>query len=134
MALEFSSGSLIAAPGCFLRAEDDQGNSLIGATGWAFTRNGANEITITFPASNYATAFTRIVENTAAVFLTAAIGISGTTGNYVVQIPGNTSINIKSLTNGFTGINSSASGGSAPGGGWLMYITWTFPSNLIYFT
>jgi hypothetical protein len=125
---------LLAAPGCFLRAEDDQGNSLIGASGWAFTRNGANEITITFPTSNYATSFTRIVENTNSVFLTASIGVATTTGNYVVQIPGNTSINIKNLNNTFTGINSSASGGTAPGGGWLMYITWTFPSNLIFYS
>lgn len=132
VALEFSSGSLISSP--FLRAEDDQGNSLIGASGWTFTRNSGSEITITFPSNNYATAFTRIVEYTNSVFLTASVGISGTTGNYVVQTPGNTSINIKGLTNSFTGINNSASGGTAPGTGWLMYITWTFPSNKIFYS
>ena len=131
--MEFSSGSLISSPGCFLRAEDDQGNSLIGASGWSFTRNSGSEITITFPANNYATAFTRIVENTNSVFLTASIGIPGTSGNYVVQIPGNNSINIKGLANNFTGINAAASGGTAPGGGFLMYITWTFPSNVIFY-
>lgn len=132
VALEFSSGSLISSP--FLRAEDDQGNSLIGASGWAFTRNSGSEITITFPTSNFATAFTRIVENTSGSFLTAAVGISQTTGNYVVQIPGNTSINIKGLSNNFTGISNSPSGGTAPGGGFLMYISWTFPSNRIFFS
>ena len=63
--------------------------------------------------------------------LIANISVASTTGNYIVQPLSPTQFNIKNLNNSFTGINSGASGGSAPGGGFLMYITWTFPDNTI---
>jgi hypothetical protein len=129
VALEFSSGNLIASP--FLAAEDPDGNDLLSDINWTFTRNAVQEITITHPEAKFAVDFNRMPENSANNFLTANIGINSTTGNYVTQVTARNSINIKGLSGTFTGINTGASGGTAPGGGYLMYITWTFPSNSV---
>jgi len=133
--LAFSSGNLIGSSAsyptatCFVEAEDPNGNNLLGATGWTFTKNAAQEITIGHPEGKFAIDFNRIVENTAGSFITANVGVAATTGNYVTQVTARNSINVKGLSNSFTGINNSASGGSGAGGEWLFYITWNFPGN-----
>jgi hypothetical protein len=134
--LLFSSGSLIGSNGvyptatCFEEAEGPEGNNLLGATGWTFTKNGTNEITIAHNTSKFAVNFTRVVENTTGNFLTASIGVASNTGNYITQVTARNSINIKGLTNSFTGISSAASGsGSGPSGEWIFWISWSFPSN-----
>ena len=133
--LLFSSGSLIGSNGayptatCFEAAQDPEGNNLLGATGWTFTKNAANEITIGHPSAKFAINFTRIVENTTGNFLTASMGVASNTGNYIVQVTARNSINIKGLTNTFTGISSSVSGyGSGPSGEWVFWISWSFPA------
>jgi len=134
--LLFSSGSLIGSNGvyptatCFAEAEDPDGNNLLGAAGWTFTKNATNEITIAHNTSKFAVNFTRVVENTTGNFLTASIGVASVTGNYITQVTARNSINIKGLTNSFTGINSAASGsGSGPAGEWIFWISWSFSSN-----
>jgi hypothetical protein len=130
----FSSGNLIGSNAsyptatCFIEAEDPNGSSLLGASGWTFTKNAAQEFTIGHPTGKFALDFNRIVENTSGTYLTASVGVNSTTGNYIQQVTLRNSINVKGLSNTFTGINSAASGGSGSGGEWLFYLTWQFPS------
>ena len=122
--LEFSAGNLAATP--FTLVKDPQGNTLTsGSGGWTFTRNGNNEITITHPLGVWVTNFVNFSQQSSGDFLTRPMhSVSTTNGTYVGQNTAKTTINIKGLTNTFSGILGS---GTA-----YMYITFQLPTNDIY--
>jgi hypothetical protein len=64
MKLEFSGGALVSSP--FLAVTDPSGNSLIGATGWAFNKDGNNQITVTHPTGKWFVNFNRYAQQASA--------------------------------------------------------------------
>ena len=120
----YAKGSFIssALQSPLVAAEDPDGNNLLSDPNWTFSVVAGNEIQITHNVGKWATDFNRYAENSSGVYLTANVGISATTGNYVTQNSAKTSIQIKGITPGFTGVNS----GSGP---FTIYYTWKFPDN-----
>lgn len=121
--LQYSSGSLAGAPGCFVAAEDPNGTDLLVTSGWVFTRVGANEITITHPEGKFAINAMTHAENTTGNYLSKAVSGASTGVNSLIQpISTKDSMNFKALSGTQTGLNSGA-------GPFYMYITWVFPDN-----
>jgi len=120
--VKFVSGAVDAVTP-FDGAEDPSGASLIGATGWTFTRNGVNEITIDHPENNLAVNLMTHAQNTATAIISRSI-VGTTTGNSANQTTSASSINIKGLSGTFIGVNTGA-------GPFYVYITWQFPTNNI---
>ena len=121
--LSYSSGSLASAPGCFVSAQDPSGNNLLITSGWVFTRNGANEITITHPEAKFAINAMTHAENTTGNYLSKAVSGASTGVNSLIQpISTKDSMNFKALSGTQTGLNTGA-------GPFYMYVTWTFPDN-----
>ena len=118
--LEFSGGNLVASP--FLAATDPSGNSLIGATGWTFTRNGTGEITIAHPVGKWFVNFNRFALQTAGgtEWVSAAISGSNFSTASVKNVTNQSQFSIQALTTAQTGI---AGSGTA-----YMFITWQEPS------
>jgi hypothetical protein len=120
--VKFVSGSVDSVTP-FDGAEDPSGASLIGASGWTFTRNGVSEITIDHPENNLAVNLMTHAQNTATAIISRSI-VGTTTGNSANQTTSASSINIKGLSGTFIGVNTGA-------GPFYVYITWQFPTNNI---
>jgi hypothetical protein len=122
MKLQYSSGSLASAPGCFVAAEDPSGNDLLVTSGWVFTRVGANEVTITHPLGKFAINAMTHAENTSGNYLSKAVSGASTGVNSLIQPISKDTMNFKALSGTQTGLNTGA-------GPYYMYVTWTFPDN-----
>jgi len=121
--LAFNGGS-IDAVSPFTAAEDPDGNDLLSALGWSFTRDSSSQITITHPIAQTAINFTTHAESSTNVFVTKAVsGLSGSDTS-VEQDFATTSITITGLSPLFTGVNS--------GTGYRLYLTWQFSDNSIF--
>jgi len=120
MKLEFSGGNLIASP--FLAASDPNGNNLIGATGWTFTRDGNGSLTVTHPQGKWFVNFNRYAQQSAGGTEWVSANFSGS--NFAVASVKNytnqASFSLQALTNAQTGI---AGSGIA-----YMFITWQEPA------
>lgn len=115
--LEFSGGNLISSP--FVQAKDPSGNTIIGATGWTFTRNNSTSITIGHPAGVWFINFNRIAQNSSGDWVTANVSGSSTSNFAAIQNSSKDSFTINSLSTG--------SGISLTGSAYL-YLTWEAPS------
>jgi len=124
MKLEFSGGALVASP--FLAVTDPPGNSLIGATGWAFNRDGNNQITVTHPTGKWFVNFNRYAQQASAgtEWVSAAISGAAFSGNVVKNYSAQTTFTLMTLSTTATGL-----GGS---GTCYMYITWQEPTYDFY--
>jgi hypothetical protein len=114
--LEFSGGVLIASP--FISATDTQGNSILSAAGYTFTRTNNTAITIGHPLARWLVNFNRIATNGSSI-VTAAVSGSSSSNLAVIQNPAKDSFTINSLATG---------GGLGLTGQQFMYITWQVPS------
>jgi len=121
--LLFNSGSIDAATP-FLAAEDSDGNDLLIAAGWTFTRNSASQITIIHPEARAAINFVTHAENISNTFVTKAITGTGGAGTSAKQNLATTTLIITGLSPTFTGVNS--------GAGYHLYLTWQFSDNTIF--
>ena len=110
-------------PGCFSAASSSEGTNLLaGGSGWTFTRNTADKITITHPENRFFKSFTRIAENTPGNYITTEYYRADPTYGLIQTT---SSITLQELTGVRTGINTGPSGsGSGPYGEWVLYITW----------
>jgi hypothetical protein len=118
--LEFAGGKLIASP--FISATDTQGNSILSAAGYTFTRAGDTSITIGHPLARLLVNFNRLATNTNAgpsSITTAAVSGSSSANLAAIQLPNKTSFTINSLATG---------SGLGLTGQQFMYITWQVPS------
>jgi hypothetical protein len=114
--LEFLGGVLIASP--FISATDTQGNSILSAAGYTFTRVNNTAITIGHPLARWLVNFNRIATNGSSI-VTAAVSGSSSSNLAVIQNPAKDSFTINSLSTG---------GGLGLTGQQFMYITWQVPS------
>lgn len=121
--LLFNSGSIDAATP-FLAAEDPDGNDLLVAAGWTFTRDSASQITILHPEAKTAINFVTHAENISNTFVTKAITGTGGAGTSAKQNLATTTLTITGLSSVFTGVNS--------GAGYHLYLTWQFSDNTIF--
>ena len=121
--LEYASGSLVASP--FVNAKDFAGNTITsGSGGWVFTRNGANEITITHPLGVWPINFMTHAEQLSGTFLSRMMHGQNAGQSVAIQNVAKTTINFKGLSTLHTGIYGT---GTA-----YMYITFQLPSNDIF--
>ena len=121
--LEYASGSLVAAP--FVNAKDPSGATITsGSGGWTFTRNGANEITITHPLGVWPVNFMTHAQLSTGDFMSRMMHGSATSQSVVVQNTAKTTMNFKALSTTAMGIYGT---GTA-----YAYITFELPSNDIY--
>jgi hypothetical protein len=118
--LSYTSGVLTSV----LAAQDPDGTSLIGASGWAFNIT-SNQLTITHPVAKPGMNFMTHAENTANTFISKAIMGTGGANNTIRQDSGMTNFIISGLSYTFTGVNPGA-------GPFLLYITWQFSDNSIF--
>jgi len=120
MKLEFSGGSLIASP--FVAATDPSGNSLIGAPGWSFTRDGANSLTVTHPQGKWFVNFNRFAQQSAGGTDWVSANFSGASFSVasVKNYTNQNSFSLQALTSAQVGI---AGAGTA-----YMFITWQEPT------
>ncbi len=118
--LEFSGGNLVSSP--FLSATDPEGNSLIGATGWTFTRNGNNEITVAHPLGKWFVNFNRFALQIAGgnEWVSGAISGPNFSTLSVKNFTNQSQFSIQALTTAQSGI---AGSGTA-----YMFITWQEPT------
>jgi hypothetical protein len=121
--LEYASGSLVASP--FVNAKDPSGNTITsGSGGWIFTRNGANEITITHPLGVWPINFMTHAQLSTGNFMSRMMHGTATTQSVVVQNTAKTTMNFKALSTTAMGIYGT---GTA-----YAYITFQLPSNDIF--
>lgn len=118
--LSYTSGVLTSV----VAAQDPDGNSLIGATGWTFNIT-SNQLTITHPEAKTGMNFMTHAENTTGTFISKAIMGTGGANNTIRQDSGMTNFIISGLSYTFTGVNPGA-------GPFLLYITWQFSDNSIF--
>ena len=120
MKLEFSAGSLIASP--FLAANDPSGNSLIGATGWSFVRDGNNALTVTHPQNKWFVNFNRFAQQSAGGTDWVSANFSGASFSVasVKNYTNQSSFSLQALNTAQTGI---AGAGTA-----YMFVTWQEPT------
>jgi hypothetical protein len=118
--LEFSAGSLVASP--FVLAKDPSGATITsGSGGWTFTKNGANEITITHPLGVWPINFMTHAQLSTGDFMSRMMHGSATTQSVVVQNTAKTTMNFKTLNTTAMGIYGT---GTA-----FAYITFQLPTN-----
>lgn len=119
--LEFSGGVLSSDP--FLVAKDPEGNSLLTAPGWGFTRDSNSQITITHPQEKWFINFNRFAQQSSlgTEWVSASIAGSSFSLNSVKNYTNQTSFTIQALDSSRTGISGS---GTA-----YMFITWQEPIN-----
>jgi hypothetical protein len=123
--LEFSGGNLVASP--FLSAKNPIGGDLLsGASGWTFTRDGNNQITVTHPVGKWFVNFNRFAQQVSGgtQWVSAAISGSSFSVNSVKNYTDQASFTIQALTTAQTGI---ASSGTA-----YLFITWQEPAINFY--
>lgn len=118
--LSYTSGVLTSV----VAAQDPEGNSLIGASGWSFNIT-TNQLTITHPEAKAGMNFMTHAENTTGTFISKAIMGTGGANNTIRQDSGMTNFIISGLSYTFTGVNPGA-------GPFLLYITWQFSDNSIF--
>jgi hypothetical protein len=118
--LSYTSGVLTSV----VAAQDPDGTSLIGASGWAFNIT-SNQLTITHPVAKPGMNFMTHAENTANTFISKSIMGTGGANNTIRQDSGMTNFIISGLSYTFTGVNPGA-------GPFLLYITWQFSDNSIF--
>jgi len=121
--VKYSSG-IIDSSEPFPAAQGPTGASLIGASGWTFTRNSTSELTINHPLNNFAVNLMTHAETSSGTYISRSI--SGVTaGNYINQLSSLGTINIKGLDGTNTGINTNS-------GPFYMFLTWQFPTASIF--
>jgi hypothetical protein len=118
--LSYTSGVLTSV----VAAQDPDGNSLIGASGWSFNIT-STQLTISHPELKAGMNFMTHAENTTGTFISKAIFGTGGANNTIRQDSGMTNFIISGLSYTFTGVNPGA-------GPFLLYITWQFSDNSIF--
>lgn len=118
--LSYTNGVLTS----IVAAQDPDGNSLIGASGWSFNIT-PNQLTISHPELKPGMNFMTHAENTTGTFISKAIFGTGGANNTIRQDSGMTNFIISGLSYTFTGVNPGA-------GPFLLYITWQFSDNSIF--
>jgi hypothetical protein len=125
MKLEFSGGSLAAGAAAFVSCYDPSGNLITsGSGGWTFTRNGANEITITHPLGVWLVNFMTHAQQSSGDYLSRMSSGSSTAFAVVMQNTSRTTMNWKALTTSNIGIYNTGTS--------FAFLTWQLPTNNIY--